>query len=52
MAKVNEQKITFKLSELIRDEDPAKPVLSDDNLAVLIEALAEMVGNGVMIELE
>lgn len=52
MAKINEQKITIKLSELVRDDDVSKPVLTDDNLAVLMEALSEMVGKSVMIELE
>jgi len=52
MAKINEQKITIKLSRLERDDEPMQAVLSEENLAVLLEALSEMVGTQVLIELE
>lgn len=52
MAKINEQKITIKLSRLERDNEPSESVLTEENLAVLIEALSEMVGAQVLIELE
>ena len=52
MAKINEQKITIRLSRLERDDEPSQSVLSEENLAVLIEALSEMVGSQVLIELE
>jgi hypothetical protein len=52
MAKINDQTLTIKLSQLVRDNDSAGPILSDENLALLLEALASMVGERVMIELE
>jgi hypothetical protein len=42
MAQINEQKITFKLSKLIRDNETATSVLTDDMLAALFEAIQEM----------
>ena len=52
MAKINEQTLTIKLSQLVKDSDSAGPILSDENLALLLEALVSMVGDRVMIELE
>lgn len=52
MAKINEQKITIKLSQLVRDTEESKDILTDDQLMTLIEALTEMAGSGVLIELE
>lgn len=52
MAKINEQRLTIKLSQLVRDNDEANSILSDENLSLLIEALTSMVGESVLIELE
>lgn len=52
MAKINEQKINIKLSQLLRDHDDATKIVSDDDLVVLLEALGQIVGEGVLIELE
>lgn len=52
MAQINEQKITIKLSKLIRDAEKQDDILTDDMLAALIEALQEMVGTTTLIELE
>lgn len=53
MAKLNEQKITFKLSQLLRDSDSAEAIISDENMALLIQALESMLeGKHVLIELE
>lgn len=52
MAKINEQKITFTLSKLIRDKDENGPILDDEMLAMLFTAIQEMVGKDVLIELE
>lgn len=53
MAKINEQKITITLSQLLRDDQtPEKNIVDDENLALLIEAITAMVGPKVMIELE
>ena len=53
MAKINEQKITIKLSQLLRDDQSnAEHIVDDENLALLLEAITAMVGPKVMIELE
>jgi hypothetical protein len=52
MAKINEQKITIKLSQLVRDNDADKEIISDENLMALIEAIQAMAGPNVLIELE
>jgi hypothetical protein len=52
MAKINEQALTIKLSKLMRDSDTPDEILTDEDLATLIEALKSMVGDSVLIELE
>ncbi len=52
MAKINEQTLTIKLSQLLRDSDPDQLILKDEDLAVLVEALKSMVGDAVLIELD
>jgi len=52
MAKINEQQLTFKLSQLLRDDQAEQTIVSDEDLIVLIEALKSMVGEAVLIEME
>lgn len=52
MAKINEQTLTFKLSQLLRDDDTSQSIVGDEDLVVLIEALKSMVGDAVLIEME
>jgi len=52
MAKINEQRITIKLSQLVRDSDNEQDIISDENLMALIEAIQAMAGPNVLIELE
>lgn len=52
MAKINEQKITIKLSQLVRDGETQTDILTDEMLAALLEALQQMAGNNTLIELE
>ena len=52
MAKINEQKITFTLSKLVRDSEEQAVILDDEMIATLFEAIQEMVGKEVLIELE
>ena len=52
MAKINEQKIVIKLSQLVRDSDDGKDILTDEMLAALIEAIQEMAGSNTLIELD
>lgn len=52
MAKINEQKLTFKLSQLLRDDEAENNIVGDEDLVMLIEALKSMVGEAVLIEME
>lgn len=52
MAKINEQRLVIKLSQLVRDSDEANDILGDENLSLLLEALTSMVGESVLIEME
>ena len=52
MAKINEQKINIKLSQLLRDHDESSAIVGDEDLVVLLEALGQIVGEGVLIELD
>jgi hypothetical protein len=52
MAKINEQTLTIKLSQLLKNSDPEASILNDEDLAMLIEALKSMVGDAVLIELD
>lgn len=52
MAKINEQKINIKLSQLLRDHEDAPKIVGDEDLVVLLEALGQIVGDGVLIELD
>lgn len=52
MAKINEQTLTIKLSQLVRDSDQPVTILNDENLSLLLEALTSMVGESILIELE
>lgn len=52
MAKINEQTITIKLSQLLKDSDLESAILSDEDLTMLIEALKSMIGDAVLIELD
>ena len=52
MAKISEQKVTFTLSKLIRNEDGENQILDDEMIATIFQVIQEMVGKEVLIELE
>jgi len=52
MAKINEQTLKIKLSQLLKDSDTESAILGDEDLAMLLEALKSMVGDAVLIELD
>ena len=52
MAKINEQKLTIKLSKLVRDSEDMDDIISAEMLEALLAAITEMAGDGVLIELE
>jgi len=53
MAKIHEQKITLTLSQLKRDDEiTGDAILTDENLAAVLEAVQALVGETVLIEVE
>lgn len=52
MAKINQQKITFTLSKLVRDNDEETLILDDEMIAALFQAIQQMVGSETLIEIE
>ena len=48
MAKINEEKITIKISELIRDDDPIASILDIASLEAIIQ---ELVGQNRLVEI-
>lgn len=54
MAVINEQTLQIKLSQLIKDSDAGNisPILGDEDLAMLLEALKTMVDDFVLIEMD
>lgn len=53
MAKIIEDVIVVKFSKIVKDDeaDPA-PAVTNDNIYALIEVAQELVGNGVIVEVE
>ena len=52
MAKINEQQLNIKLSQLLRDQDESSKIVNEVDLGVLLEALGQIVGENVLIELD
>lgn len=52
MAKINEQKVTLKLSKLLRDTELETDILTDEQLMAILEAIQSLVGENVLIEVE
>ena len=52
MAKINEQQLNIKLSQLLRDQDQSSKIVNEVDLGVLLEALGQIVGENVLIELD
>jgi|TARA_B110000914_G_C15469430_1_gene449915 hypothetical protein len=51
MAKLNEEIIVIKISEMLKDTDPIKPLLPSDMLATLEPVIGELTGRpNVMVE--
>ena len=51
MAKLNEETIEIKVSELLRDNDDATPILDADTLGQLIAVIEELVGAKRIVEI-
>jgi hypothetical protein len=52
MAKMIEEVIVIKLSKLVKDSDPADQIVSEDAQAALEQVAQELVGTGVLVEVE
>lgn len=52
MAKINELKVTLKLSKLLRDKESEADILTDEQLMAILEAIQALVGENVLIEVE
>lgn len=51
MAKLNEEKITIKISEMLKDDQPTNIMLDTDTVEQLIAVLQELVGERRLVEL-
>lgn len=51
MAKLNEQMFVIKVSELLRDNQEAKPPLDAEIMAQLEAVIGELAGPGKIVEL-
>ena len=53
MAKIIEDVLVIKLSKIVKDTeiDPASPI-SNENVHALIQVAQELVGDGVVVEIE
>ena len=52
MAKMIEEVIVIKLSKLVRDNDAADQIVSEDTQAALEQVTQELAGTGVLVEVE
>jgi len=52
MAKINQQTLVITLSQMAKNDQPERAVLSADIVAQLEAVIAELAGQGVMVEIE
>jgi hypothetical protein len=52
MAKMIEEVIVIKLSKLVKDNDAADQIVSEDAQAALEQVAQELAGAGVLVEVE
>ena len=53
MAKLNEEVIVIKISEMLKDADPVQPLIPTDILSNIESVIAELTGRtNVMVEVE
>lgn len=51
MAKLNEEIVVIKISELLKDTDDNRTILDDDMLASLEAVIQEIAGAGKLVEI-
>lgn len=52
MAKVHEEILVIKMSKLVKDNQEVSSLVSEDTLSALEQVVQELVGEGVLIEVE
>lgn len=52
MAKIHEEVVVIKISRLVKDNEEVTVVATDDTLAALEQVTQELVGNGIVVEVE
>lgn len=52
MAKINEQTLVITVSQLVRDDAPITPLLSQDVVIQLEAVVAELAGAGTLVEIK
>jgi hypothetical protein len=52
MAKINQDKITITISEMVRDDSPTAVILDEDVLEQLLAVIQELVGDKRLVEVE
>lgn len=52
MAKINESILIIKVSELVRDSDESRPVLSQDAVSQLEAVVKELAGQKALVEID
>lgn len=50
MAKLNQDKLTITISEMVRDEDPTAVILDAEVLEQLLTVIQELVGEKRLVE--
>lgn len=51
MAKLNEQTIKIKISELLRDDDPTNVIMDNETMHQLLVIVQELVGDRRLVEI-
>ena len=51
MAKLNEDMVVIKVSELLKDSDPQRKILDKDIVSTIEAAVQELVGAGKLVEI-
>ena len=51
MAKIQEEIIVIKVSKLLKDSDPAAPILGPDAVAGLEAVVQELAGTNALVEM-
>ena len=51
MAKLNEQVLVIKVSELLKDSQPANTILSTEIIGQLEQVIAQLAGAGKVVEI-